>query len=72
MLDTAKFNESGQGRSQPLLSWGGKTGEVSQWRVSAKCALARTGACLRGDVPPSEAGRFWNFYTEFVHFGEYF
>ena len=27
--------------------------------------------CLRGDVPPSEA-RFWNFYTEFVQFGDYF
>ena len=23
-------------------------------------------------MPPSEAGRFWNFYTEFVQFGEYF
>ena len=63
-----------QGRSQPLLSGGGggKIGEVSQRRISAMCALVRTEGCLRGDVPPSEARRFWNFYTEFVQFGDYF
>ena len=36
-------------------------GGMIGWRVSANCALARTGGCLRGDVPPSEAGRFLNF-----------
>ena len=60
-----------QGRSQPWLS-GGQSWWASRWRVSANCALARTGGCLRGDVPPSEAGRFWNFDTEFTQFSDNF
>ena len=51
---------------------GGKIGRIFQWRVRAKWALARTGECVRGMCPHSEAGRFWIFYTEFVQFGEYF
>ena len=62
-----------QGRSQPWLSGGGgQSWWASRWRVSANCALARTGGCLRGDVPPSEAGRFWNFDTEFTQFSDNF
>ena len=51
---------------------GGQSWWASRWRVSANCALARTGGCLRGDVPPSEAGRFWNFDTEFTQFSDNF
>ena len=51
---------------------GGQSWWASRWRVSASCALARTGGCLRGDVPPSEAGRFWNFDTEFTQFSDNF
>ena len=51
---------------------GGQGWWASQWRVSANCALARTGGCLRGDVPPWEAGRFWNFDTEFTQFSDNF
>ena len=40
---------------------GGKVGE-----------LPGGGGCLRGDVPPSEAGRFWNFDTEFTQFSDNF
>ena len=60
-----------QGRSQPWLS-GGQSWWASRWRVSANCAHARTGGCLRGNVPPSEAGRFWNFDTEFTQFSDNF
>ena len=51
---------------------GGQSWWASRWRVSANCALARTGGCLRGDMPPSEAGRFWNFDTEFTQFSDNF
>ena len=34
-------------------------------------ALARTGGCLRGDVPPSEVEEIFDFYTHFVRFGVY-
>ena len=51
---------------------GGQSWWASRWRVSANCAHARTGGCLRGDVPPSEAGRFWNFDTEFTQFSDNF
>ena len=37
-----------------------------------QCALARTGVCVRGDVPPSEAGKFFIFATGIVQFGKYF
>ena len=60
-----------QGRSQPWLS-GGRSWWASRWRVSANCALACTGGCLRGDMPPSEAGRFWNFDTKFTQFSDNF
>ena len=67
-----QVNESfDQGRSQPWLSGGAKLVSF-RWRVSANCALARTGGCLRGDVPPWEAGRFWNFDTEFTQFSDNF
>ena len=51
---------------------GGQSWWASQWRVSANCELTRTGGCLRGDVPPSEAGRFWNFDTEFTQLSDNF
>ena len=52
----------------PFWTLGGMIG----WRVSANCGLARTGGCLRGDVAPSEAGRFLNFENWMAQFGEYF
>ena len=39
---------------------------------SAKCTLQHTGGCLKGDVPPSEARKFYIFETGIVQFGEYF
>ena len=40
---------------------GGDRGSFLVWRRVSE-----------GDVSPSEALRFWTFYTEFVQFGEYF
>ena len=37
---------------------GGKVGELSRWRVSANCTLARTGGCLRGMCPPQKLEDF--------------
>ena len=61
----------GRGVASPdcLGGGGGQSWWASRWRVSANCALARTGGCLRGDVPP---GRFSNFDTEFTQFSDNF
>ena len=61
-----------RGVASPDCPGGGQSWWASRWRVSANCALARTGGCLRGDVPPWEAGRFWNFDTEFTQFSDNF
>ena len=66
-----KETSLGRGVASPDCP-GGQSWWASRWRVSANCALARTGGCLRGDVPPSEAGRFWNFDTEFTQFSDNF
>ena len=40
--------------------------------VSGPSAHLRPHGDVWGDVPPSEAERFWNFLAEIVQFGEYF
>ena len=68
-----KFESAGsRGVASLDCPGGGQSWWASRWRVSANCALARTGGCLRGNVPPSEAGRFWNFDTEFTQFSDNF
>ena len=42
------------------------------WHHSAECPLGCTGGCLRGDVHPSEAGKFCIFETGIMQFDEYF
>ena len=51
---------------------GGQSWRASRWRVSTNCALARTGGVSEGGCAPSEAGRFWNFDTEFTQFSDNF
>ena len=40
--------------------------------VTVPNACLRAWGCLRGDMPPSEAGKFCIFEIGFVQFGEYF
>ena len=62
-----------QGRSQPwLFGVGGKVGELPGRALAPNARLRAQGGVLRGDVPPSEAGRFWNFDTEFTQFSDNF
>ena len=63
----------GRGIASPYCPGGWTDGEsfpVAPQRQVRACAHG--GGVSEGDVPPSEVGRFWNFYTEFVQFGEYF
>ena len=61
-----------RGVASPDCLGGGQSWWASRWRVSANCALARTWGVSEGGCTPSEAGRFWNFDTEFTQFSDNF